>query len=60
MATPLFDLNNRVFGALVLVSTAQDLPLNSLRSYSGVFHKTGRKITEALGGQYPRWIKNLT
>lgn len=59
MATPLFDLNNRVFGALVLVSTAQDLPLKSLHSYSGVFHNTSREITEALGGQYPSWIKNL-
>ncbi len=59
MATPLFDLNNRVFGALVLVSTAHDLPLSTLQSYSGVFHNTGRKITEALGGRYPGWIKDL-
>jgi len=56
MATPLFNRNNQVFGALVLVGTSQDLPLETLRSYSGLFHNTGRQITRNLGGQYPDWI----
>jgi len=58
MATPLFNSNNQVFGALVLVGTSHDLPLETLRSYSGLFHKTGRQITKNLGGQYPDWIKD--
>lgn len=56
MATPLFDRNNQIFGALVLVSTSHDLPFETLRSYSGLFHNTGRQITRDLGGQYPDWI----
>ncbi|MCK5673587.1 MAG: IclR family transcriptional regulator [Spirochaetales bacterium] len=56
LATPLFNRNNQVFGALVLVGTSQDLPIETLRSYSGLFHKTGRQITSDLGGQYPDWI----
>jgi len=58
LATPLFNRNNQVFGALVLVGTSQDLPIETLRSYSGLFHKTGRQITSDLGGHYPDWIKD--
>ena len=56
MATPVFNRNNQVFGALVVVGTSYDLPIETLRSYSGLFHNTGRQITRDLGGHYPDWI----
>ncbi len=58
MATPLFDRDSRIFGALVLVGTTLDLPLEILRSYSGLFHSKGSQITGDLGGRYPSWIQD--
>jgi len=53
MATPLFDRTNKVFGALAVVGTSQDIPFESLREFGPLFHTVGQKITEALGGKYP-------
>lgn len=53
MAIPLFDRTNTVFGALAVVGTIQDLPLKILEKFTPLFHMTGQKITEALGGKYP-------
>jgi len=53
MATPLFDRTDKVFGALAVVGTSQDLPYESLQKFGPLFHSMGQKITEALGGKYP-------
>lgn len=53
MATPLFDRTNKVFGALAVVGTSQDLPFESLQKFGPLFHTIGQKITEVLGGKYP-------
>ena len=56
MATPLFDRTNKVFGAIAVVGTSQDLPFESLQKFGSLFHTIGQDITEALGGKYPAKI----
>ncbi|MCK5673044.1 MAG: hypothetical protein KAH95_06695, partial [Spirochaetales bacterium] len=56
MATPLFDRSTKVFGAIAVVGTSQDLPFESLQKFGSLFHSMGQKITEALGGNYPEKI----
>ncbi len=53
MATPLFDRTNKVFGALAVVGTTQNLSFESLQKFGPLFHTIGQKITETLGGKYP-------
>ena len=53
LATPLFDRNNKVFGAIAMVGTTQDLPLETLQEIAPLFHTTGQEITRVLGGKYP-------
>ncbi len=57
LATPLFDRNNKVFGAIAMVGTTQDLPLETLQEIAPLFHTTGQEITQILGGKYPVRIR---
>jgi len=52
MATPVFDRNNKAFGAIAIVGTSQDLTLAVMRKLAPLSHTVGKKITEALGGEY--------
>ena len=56
MASPIFNARNDIFGAIAIVSTAEDLPIKTLQRYSMTFVKAGKEITKKLGGEYPHWI----
>jgi DNA-binding IclR family transcriptional regulator len=60
LSTPLFDRNNKVFGAFTLVGTAPDLPLRTLKSYVGLFEQASKGMTRAMGGQYPGWLEEIS
>jgi DNA-binding IclR family transcriptional regulator len=53
MATPIFDRQNRVLGALAIVGTSVDLDREQLEEYSRLFLRAGSDISGVLGGKYP-------
>lgn len=56
LATPVFNRQNRVIGALVVVGISITLNREWFNEYSPLFLKAGLAVTKALGGQYPAWI----
>ena len=56
LATPIFNRQNRVIGALVIVGISANLGRERLNKYSPLFLKAGIAVTKVLGGQYPSWI----
>ena len=56
LATPIFNRDSKVIGALVVVGTSVDLDEAQLMEYSEPFLKASIDITQSLGGQFPSWV----
>ena len=56
LATPVFDRNNKIYGALQVVGPSDPLTKRQLHEYIKHFLKASMEVTTMLGGTFPERI----
>jgi DNA-binding IclR family transcriptional regulator len=56
MATPIFNSEDRVAGALALVGTSLDLDQQQMEEYAPLFVEASASVSERLGAKFPPHI----